>query len=232
MLHQGHRERLRKKAFEYGFDCLEDHECLELLLGYAIPRKNTNDIAHELINKAGSLRGVFDMEISQLKRVDGVGVMAAFMIKLVGNLMRRPSTTLRKKVDLSKVSAVKNYAKVLYATAEKEEIYALYLDKKMVLIERVKVSEGGEWQAGVSPKDILAPALLNGAPMFILVHNHPKGYAKPSQDDLNFTVRLESASKAVGILMLEHMVYAEGEIYPIMRSSKIRSLQAIEYDEV
>ena len=232
MIHDGHRERLRKKALEYGFSCLEDHECLELLLGLVILRKNTNDVAHELINMAGSLDGVFEMDIPQLRQVDGVGNVAAFMIKLVGHIMRRPKTPLKKRADLSRASAVKEYAKVLYATAEKEEIFALYLDKKMTLIERAKLSEGNEWQAGISPKDVLAPALINGAAMFILVHNHPCGLSKPSQDDLNFTVRMESASKMLGIYMLEHVIYADGEIYPIMKGSKIRSLNAIEYDEV
>lgn len=232
MLHDGHRERLRKKAIDYGFNCLEPHECLELLLGYAIPRKNTNDIAHALINRAGSLRAVFDMEMSELKQVEGMGVFSAFMVKLIGYIMNSPRNTAKKRAELNKFSLVKKYTETLFATSEREELYALYLDKKMTLTERVKISDGGAWQAGVSPRDILAPALLNGASFFILAHNHPRGTVKPSQDDLNFTVRMEAASNSVGITMIEHIVYAEGEVHPIMRGAKISAVAAIEYDEV
>ena len=69
MLHEGHRERLRNKAIEHGFGCLEEHERLELLLGYAVPRRNTNEMAHMLIDRAGSLRGVFDMDASEIKKI-------------------------------------------------------------------------------------------------------------------------------------------------------------------
>lgn len=230
-MHEGHRERLRRKGTDYGIGCLEDHECLELILGYAIPRKNTNELAHELLKKAGSLRGVFDMDVTQLKQVKGIGDSSAFMLKLIDHVMRRPRTGLKKRVLLNKASAVRSYADVLFATSDHEEMHVLYLDKKMMLTERIKVSEGSEWQAGVSVRDILIPGLLSGAAGFIIIHNHPKGLPSPSQADIGFTIRTEAASKAVGLTMIEHVVYAEGEIYPIMQTTKIRSLDAIEYDE-
>ena len=232
MIHNGHRERLRNKAEEYGFSCLEDHEKLELMLGYSIPRRNTNEIAHELINYAGSLRGVFDMEMSELKKIGGVGNYTAFMIKLIGNIMNCPKTPPKNRYDMSRFSYVKEYISMLFAGSEKEEIYAIYLDKKMNLIECVKVASGNEWQAVAYPKDVFRPAMLNGAASFILTHNHPGGSTKPSRDDISYTVNMEAASNAVRLTMLEHIIYAEGECYPIMKGSKINLANSIEYDEV
>lgn len=232
MIHDGHRERLRKKALDHGFNCLEEHECLELLLGYSLVRKNTNEIAHELINKAGSLKAVFEMDIADLTRVKGVGLVSAFLIKLVAHLSHLPKTPIKRRADMSRFSLVKELVSTLFAASEKEELYALYLDRKMSLIEAKRIAQGGEWQVGVSPKDILATGLMNGSSVFILAHNHPHGEAKPSRDDLDFTVRMESASNAVGLVLLEHMIYAEGDVHPIMKVTKLNSLTAIEYDEV
>ena len=129
MLHNGHRERLRNKAVEHGFSCLEDHEKLELLLGYSIPRRNTNEIAHELINYAGSLGGVFDMETSELKRVAGVGFYTAFMIKLIGNIMNCPKSPPKNRFDMSKMSYAKKYISMIFAGAEKETTVASDAEK-------------------------------------------------------------------------------------------------------
>lgn len=232
MLHDGHRERLRNKAMEHGFVCLEEHECLELLLGFSILRRNTNEVAHELINRAGSLSGVFDMELSELKKVPGVGRISAFLIKLVAYIMSLPKQPRKNRADFSKLSLVRAFSQRFFAALDREVIYAFYLDKRMGLIEKVRIAEGSEWHVGVSPREILTPALLNGAASFLIIHNHPHGETKPSRDDMNFTVRLESAASAVGLIMVEHLVYAEGELYPIMKGVKIHLADSIEYDEV
>ena len=75
-LHDGHRDRLRKKFVLGGIDGWPHHEVLELLLFYAIARRNTNDIAHRLIEKFGSFNGVFEAPLAVLKDVDGIGESA------------------------------------------------------------------------------------------------------------------------------------------------------------
>ena len=230
MIHEGHRERLRNKAIEHGFGCLEEHERLELLLGYAVPRKNTNEIAHILIEEAGSLRGVFDMDWSEIKAVAGLSTYAAFMIKLIGYIMNCPKAPPKRKVDLSKYVKVKDYLSLLFGACEKETLYALYIDKKFSLISCEKVADGSEWQMGVNKKSILNPAILNMAAGIILAHNHPRGLAKPSSDDINFTVDMERACSVIDTVLIEHIIYADGEFHPIMMKSKLRSPFAIEYD--
>lgn len=230
MIHTGHRQRLRNKALEHGFGCIEEHERLELLLGYAVPRKNTNEMAHLLIDKAGSLRGVFDMDWSEIKSIEGLGLYAAFMIKLIGYIMNCPKAPPKKRVDLSKYGKVKDYLSLLFGACEKETLYALYIDKKFSLISCEKVADGSEWQMGVNKKSILNPAIVNMAAGIILAHNHPRGLAKPSSDDINFTVDMERACSVIDTVLIEHIIYADGEFHPIMKNSKIRSPFAIEYD--
>ena len=230
MIHTGHRQRLRNKALEHGFGCIEEHERLELLLGYAVPRKNTNEMAHLLIDKAGSLRGVFDMDWSEIKSIEGLGLYAAFMIKLIGYIMNCPKAPPKKRVDLSKYSKVKDYLSLLFGACEKETLYALYIDKKFSLISCEKVADGSEWQMGVNKKSILNPAIVNMAAGIILAHNHPRGLAKPSSDDINFTVDMERACSVIDTVLIEHIIYADGEFHPIMKNSKIRSPFAMEYD--
>jgi len=230
MIHKGHRERLRNKAIEYGFECLAEHERLELLLGYAVPRKNTNEMAHMLIERAGSLRGVFDMDIAEIKSISGLSLYAAFMIKLIGFIMNCPKAPPKKRVDLSKYSAVKEYLSMLFGASEKETLYALYIDKKFSLISCEKIASGSEWQAGINKKAILNPAILNMAAGVILAHNHPGGLVKPSSDDISFTIDMEKACSVVDTILIEHVIYADGEFHPIMMKSKLSSAFAIEYD--
>lgn len=232
MLHEGHRERLRAKAEEYGVACLEEHEVLELLLGYGIARRNTNEIAHELINRAGSLRGVFDMSISELEKTKGVGHYTAFMIKIIGFIMNRPKAPPKNRVDLSKFSAVKEYAKMLYGGANTETLYALLLDKKFKLIKCVNIANGSAWQVGIDKSALARAVLEDEASAVILLHNHPGGVASPSRDDLNFTVEIERTFSAISMPFVEHIVYAEGECYPIMKTNKQKATIAIEYDDI
>ena len=231
-LHSGHRERLRNKALEYGMECLEDHEVVELFLGYSIPRKNTNEIAHRLVDAAGSLGGIFDMEISEVKKIEGMSEYSTFLVRLVKYMVRSKKKPPKRNVDLSRFSYVEKYADSLFAASENEVLYALLLDKKMRLIRAYKAAEGNEWQAGVSKKDILKAAIEESAASVILLHNHPGGVAYPSHDDLIFTVDMERACGIVDLCLVEHIVYAEGECHPIMIRDKMGSLKAIEYDRI
>lgn len=232
MLHDGHRERLRNKATDFGIECLEEHEMLELLLGYCVPRRNTNEMAHELINRAGSLKEVFDMEVSEICKTKGMGDYGAFMLKLINFIMKRPKAPSKKRIDLSKFSYVKEHVGVLFSTAEKEELYVFFLDKKFHLMFSMKVSSGSEWQISVDKRAILKRAVENGVAAIILAHNHPGGYATPSTDDLMFTNDMERACEILGIKLIEHVVYADGDCHPIMKPVKIRATHAIEYDEM
>lgn len=232
MIHDGHRERLRSKADTYGMECLEPHELLELLLGYSIARRNTNEMAHDLINRAGGLREVFDMRDTELVKSDGVGYQTSFMIRLIGFIMNRPKVPPKSRVWLGKLSELEKYADMLFGGATEEKLYVLLLDPKFKLIKRTLVSDGSAWQVGADKKKIARASVDEEASAAILIHNHPRGDAVPTRDDLNFTVEIERTFSAIGIPLLEHLVYADGKCYPIMRRTKQSASFAIEYDDI
>ena len=88
-VHQGHRARQRKKLLENGPRAFADHELLEMLLYYAIPRRDTNELAHRLLERFGSLQGVFSAPVEELSTVEGVGENAAVLLNLVPQIWQR-----------------------------------------------------------------------------------------------------------------------------------------------
>ncbi len=232
MVHDGHRERLRAKAENFGLECLEPHEMLELLLGYSIVRRNTNEMAHDLINRAGGLREVFDMKDSELVKTDGVAYRTSFMIRLIGFIMNRPKVPPKSRIALGRLSDIEKYAEMLFGGANEERLYVLLLDQKFKLLKCTTVCDGSSWQVGVDKTKIARASIDEDASAAILLHNHPRGDAVPTRDDLNFTVEIERTFSAIGIPLLEHIVYAEGKCYPIMRRSKQSATFAIEYDDI
>ena len=232
MVHDGHRERLRGKADRYGIECLEQHEQLELLLGYCLKRVNTNEMAHELLDKAGSMHGVFSLSASEIKKIKGLGEHASFFLRLIGFIIERPKTPPKSRIDLSRMSEFAEYAKMLFGGTDREVLYVLLLDRRFKLIKYTEVADGSAWQIGVDKTKIARAAIDDDAAAAVLLHNHPRGEAQPTRDDLNFTVEIERTFSAVGVPLLEHIVYAEGECYPIMRRTKESATFAIEYDDV
>ena len=230
MIHEGHRERIRAKAIKFGFECLAEHEILEMLLFYPIQRQNTNETAHKLIEMSGSLRGVFDLESSDLKNVKGVGDNVVLFLKLIKYVLNLPKASAAKRVDLNKFSAVCQYADTLFKGSEKEELYALMLDKKLCLMKTVKITSGNSWQIGIDKKAILKAAVETEAAAIILMHNHPNGVSRPSSEDISFTIGMERACNAIDLPFIEHIVYSEGDCHPIMMRSKLTSTKSIEYD--
>ena len=232
MIHDGHRKRLRSKAEDYGMACLEQHELLELLLYYSIARCNTNEMAHDLINRAGGLREVFDMKDAEIVKTPGIGHQSSFLIRLIGFIMNRPKAPPKNRVDLGRLSDIRKYAVMLFGGETDEKLYVLLLDQKFKLIKRTLVCDGSSWQIGADKIRIARAAVDEEASAVILIHNHPRGDAVPTKDDLNFTVEIERTFSAIGIPLLEHIIYADGNCYPIMRRTKQSATFAIEYDDI
>ena len=88
-VHEGHRSRKKEQFRAHGLDAFADHEVLELLLYYAVPRQDTNPIAHRLMEKFGSLDAVFAADRAALEEVEGIGENASTLISLMFPLMHR-----------------------------------------------------------------------------------------------------------------------------------------------
>lgn len=226
-LHEGHRERIKKKYLLDGIDKFNIHEILELVLYYAIPRKNTNDIAHFLLNKFGSLSAVFDAPINLLKEVDGVGESAAIFIKLIPDLTRAYMDS--KASESVRMLSIKDACDklALQFLGRSEEVVALMLlDAKYKLLYCGVINKGTVNSVDLYSRKVVELIVMYNASAGIIGHNHPSGLAFPSKDDIISTEKIKLIFKNMGIKFLDHIIVADGD-YVSLSSTDQKSLKKI-----
>ena len=220
MLHDGHRDRLRER-FLTSADSFEDHEILELVLFYSIPRRNTNDIAHTLLNRFGSIKGVLDANIDALAEVEDIGHKSALHIKAISKLILKYHISEQKSDGLLKSPAtLSTFLKALFIGTQNEISYILLFDNAKKLITCEKIGAGISTEQTVSLREITYKALANNATSIILVHNHPNGQAFPSREDILATNKAKMVLDALGITLMEHFIVAEDKCQPIINVQK------------
>ena len=215
-LHAGHRARLKARFLREGLDNFEEHNIVELLLFFGVPFKDTNDIAHRLLWRFGGIRQMFDAPYEQLCEVEGVGENVATLIKLVPQLCR---IYIKEGNDAEKYDNVDKLGRMLaarYIGVDRETVYLTLLDNSFRLISIDKIFEGSVNSASVSTRMIAELSLKNNASMAVLSHNHPRGIAVPSMDDIETTSRLVHLFDSIGVPMLEHLLVAGGSYTPIL----------------
>ena len=221
-IHDGHREKMRQRFLKSGLDAFADHEALELLLYYAIPRRDTNPIAHALMERYGSLSAVLAAPVEDLKKVEGVGESAAILLKLAPQLYRKAKMSdAEQETILSSVERVGAYLLERFAGEKNEVVYQLCLDRKGKLLVCKKLGEGGVASADLDIRRLMENALLTGASSVVLAHNHPSGVALPSRDDYAATDRAKTALAVVGVALTDHIIVADGDFVSMADSGYI-----------
>ena len=211
-IHDGHREKMRQRFLKSGLVSFADHEALELLLYYAIPRRDTNPIAHALMERYGSLSAVLTAPVEDLKKVEGVGESAAILLKLAPLLYRKAKLSdAEQETVLSSVDRVGAYLLERFAGEKNEMVYQLCLDRKGKLLACKRLGEGGVASADLDIRRLVENALLTGASSVVLAHNHPSGVALPSRDDYAATDRAKTALAVVGVVLTDHIIVADGD---------------------
>ncbi len=217
-LHDGHRQRSKRRYLALGAQGLEDHQLLELLLFYAIPRQDTNETAHRLLKQFGSLQNVLNAAPEELTAVDGVGENAAVLLRLAGDIsLRARCSSLPQKI-LNSTDRTGAYFMELLAGQKQELLYQVCLDAKGKLLICRCVSKGGVAASPVSVRQIVENALYAGASGVILAHNHPSGVALPSQQDVLVTRRVQEALRPLGVRLTDHIVVADGDYVSMAES--------------
>ncbi len=223
--HQNHRARLRETFRKAGVEGMLDHNLLEFLLFYSIPRKDTNELAHNLINTFGSLNRVFDATYEQLVEVEGMGESSALLISMIPGICRRYVEGKTKgKINLSEPDAATEYIKNKFYGCKQEVFYMLCLDTAGNLINCIKIGEGNSGSVLVDKRAILESAFRTNADKVIFAHNHPGGVAAPSKDDLAMTSEFSSLLSGVGIRLADHIIVAEDETLSLASVAKFYPL--------
>ena len=223
--HSGHRDRLRKKYIDFGIEALADHEVLEMLLFNAIPRRNTNDIAKNLIDTFGSISAVFDASMAALIKAGLTQNQAAY-VKMIPDVTRlymldkyeRPISV----VDLDHVAEY--LADKFIGVEHIEKSVVILVDEKMKEVYCGVIAEGDFGQVEVSTRRIVELCMTYNATGVILAHNHPGGFAVPSVEDMVATRALQKALKAIKVKLLDHFIIADHEAVSLKESGMIRSV--------
>jgi len=213
-VHMGHRKRLKERFIREGIDYFEEHQILEMLLFYGIPRKDTNEIAHGLIKEFKDLAGVLDAKIEDLQKVEGVGENAATLLSLMAPLSRRyQSCKFKGKHQLNSSQKAGEYAMHLFTDLRYECFYLICLNNQNQVRHAAKTFEGTINEAAVYPRLVVETALKHHASSVILAHNHPGGSIKPSQGDIQVTKRIKEALDAIDIKVVDHIIVGDNRYY-------------------
>ncbi|MDO9584969.1 MAG: DNA repair protein RadC [Syntrophales bacterium] len=205
-----HRERLKRKFSASGIAALHDYEVLELLLSYAILRKDVKPPAKLLLKQFGSLKGVMDAEETELDKVSGISAHTALLVKLVkelGSLYLKEKAA--EKTQISCTAELLNYCKMALGGLKDERFYVIYLNAQNRVIDMEAIQEGIVNQAVVYPRKVLENALKRKASAIILVHNHPSGHVRPSDADIRLTKLIQDTAKILDIIVHDHIIIGE-----------------------
>ena len=212
-MHNGHRRRISQKCKIMGFEFLAEHEQLEKILFAVIPRGNTNEIAHKLIDRFGSIYGVLSAEVDNLEEVDGVGKRTAeFLSDLLPLFGVVERLVMKEKgiVALDTEDKIGEYAKTLFYDKSVENLYMVCLNSGNQVIRFDKISEGIHTSTDISVHKIVRTAVSAEASGVILAHNHPGGTLEPSFQDCVLTREIDAALNVIGVKLKAHIIVAGG----------------------
>ena len=217
LIHRGHRKRLKERFRQEGLDNFNEINALELLLFYCIHRQDTNDIAHRLLDRFGSFSQVLEAPKEELLQVEGVGEETALYLSVIreagryyeisrsGNKEGKANPVLRDMEDVCL------YLKPYFFGRTRETVFLLCLDSKCKVICCRKIGEGSVNAAALSIPKVVEVALNSRAVSVVISHNHPGGFALPSMEDRDTTQKLKKALEAVGIVLVDHVIYSDDD---------------------
>ena len=219
-IHTGHRQRVREEFNTRGIEGWPDHRVLELILFFAIPKGDVNPLAHELIDRFGSLSGVLDALPEELTKVSGVGEYTAALLKIFPAVMGRylEGRTEPGQIIHTTAEAGHVLAPYLYG-ARNEMTYILCLDAKEKLLGVRRLSEGNIHNSDVTIRRAAEECLALRASFCYLAHNHVSNIALPSPADMNTTDVLRSALAPLGVRLVDHLVFMDGDLVSIRETA-------------
>lgn len=217
--HAGHRKRLKRRYIDSNGNGFSDHELLELLLFYGIPRKNTNEIAHSLIEHFGSVNSVAEASLDELKLVDGIGDDCAILLDLVMLFAKKYSETHYKESKrLNTIGDLAAYAQNHTFGAVKELVYGVFLDDNLNVLGTNLIASGTINEVRLMLRTIIELCVIKRATALAIFHNHPNGGVEPSPEDVDFTITLERELEIIGVELVEHIIVDGKDYLPLLKS--------------
>lgn len=218
---EGHRKRLRERFITSGLEAFQDHEVLELLLTFAIPRRDVKAVAKELLYHFGSLSAVFEAPRESLERVNGIGKQASLLITLIPQILERYGfDRQRHRKVLSRASDVWEYIKPR-VDKNFESLWMIALDSRNRVLATEMIQKGTVNRTVVIPRLVVEAAIKHKSTAVILVHNHPAGTTSPSQADHQITTLLKRTLETLDIRLLDHLIVTTSAYYSFAESGDL-----------
>lgn len=217
-IHNGHRERMRERIAVNGIQSLQEHEVLEFLLYAYIPRKDTNEIAHKLIDEFGSLHKVFNADIERLMKVKGITAnIAVYLNSLSGVSRMYIKGNVDNEVVLNNVSDCIEFLEPIMSTLKREEVHILAKNARNKLLKHEVLSKGTVTETVLYIRHITDMALKNEASSIVIAHNHPSGEPYASEADKQVTSQVALALSLIDIRLDDHIIIAKNGNYSFRR---------------
>ena len=223
----GHRTRLRERFNSIGPSSLQEYEIVELLLTYVIPQKDVKPIAKELIKKFGSIKGILDANEDELKSVKYIKTKFIVLIKLIKEIN---SIYKKESIENNSITSIENIAQYCIekiGNKKEEEFLVIYLDSGFRIQKEHKFPskefsfEGTINRTAIYPRKIVEEALKRKSYAIIIVHNHPSGNLKPSEQDKNLTIFLNTTLKPLDIILYDHLIVTNTGYFSFRKSGLI-----------
>ncbi|MEI6100419.1 MAG: DNA repair protein RadC [Eubacteriales bacterium] len=213
-MHGGHRERVRERFLQEGLSAFSDIQALELLLFYSIPRQDTNPLAHNLLERFGSLHNIFEADISDVASVEGIGMSSAVLIKLLPEMTRK--FWIDEKQNKPRVNTVEEasaFIKPILFGKPVEHVYVFCLDTNYRVKHYDCISQGTINDATIYLRNVVQCAIRLNSNKILLAHNHPGGHPSPSDTDIKTTRIISEALCPLGIDLIDHIIFSGHEYY-------------------
>ncbi len=225
-IHDGHRQRVKERFRREGLDNFSDVQVLELLLFYAVPRQDTNPIAHALLEHFGSLAQVLEAPVEELEKVPGIKENAATLLSLTTAIGRYYLVNRTTQAEvLPTIEKCGEYLTPFFFGRRNETVFLLCMDATCKVRSCRLVGVGTVNSANVPIRRIAEIALGANATTVVLAHNHPSGLALPSREDVETTRRAAEALAAVDIELVDHIVVADEDFVSLAQSGYLQSQQ-------
>ena len=220
--HNGHRQRLKNKVRDFGLKVLAEHEILELLLTYTIPRKDTNELAHTLLNKYKTLSGVIDADKNSLKTVLGVGEETTLFFTLLKDFFEiyKDKKCVEKLCKINTIRDAVKYFKQHFLVGDKEFTHFVCLNSKGYIIHSFGYNGENDCNVDFDINKFVAEINNKNIASVIMFHTHPGGEVNPSEADLNSTERIKSICNCLGVSLYDHLIFNESSYFS-MRTEQI-----------
>lgn len=209
----GHRSRLLQRYNTAGVESLHLHEIVELLLTYAIPRKDTKQIAHRLISRFKTVGSLINASEDELVKVSGITNRSATLFQLLRDIMAICLKERYEKQDIiTHRRDVEEYLRFYFGQRRDEYVAAIFLDNSNHILNTEIVAEGTVNQCAVYPRIVIERALRCSAASMIIAHNHPGGGLTPSEADWLITERMFTIGRMLELPLIDHIIISHHKV--------------------